>query len=450
MTTDVAVPAKVWRLAAVIAFGGVMAGLDTSVANVGLEAIARDLRAELGAVQWVSTGFLIALAAALPACGWLSRRFGGGRVWLAALAAFTVASALCAAAQSVEVLIAFRVVQGIAGGLLVPAGMAILGQAAGKARMGRVMSTSAIPAILAPAIGPVVGALLIAHLSWQWMFLINVPIGVVGLVLGLRAVPRGERAGGEPLDVLGLVLVGAGLPALIQGVTGGSTVALTAGVAALVAFVVRSLRRPAPLLDLRLFRVGGYAAAGFVVMVNGAALFGGMIVMPLYFQLLRGEGIVGTGLLLMAFSLGAAAMFPVAGRLTDRYGGGVVTVTGLVVTIVTTVPLALLPADVPLLAVEVLQVLRGAGLALAGMPAAASAFAMVERHQIPDATAQMNILNRVGGALGGVAFVAVLTAHLDAGPDAAFRTTFWWLAAAAAGGLAGAAWLAVAQRRRPA
>ena len=148
----------------------------------------------------------------------------------------------------------------------------------------------------------------------------------------------------------------------------------------------RSLHHPRPLLDLRLFRVGGYVAAGFVVTFNGAALFGGMIVMPPYFQLLRGAGIVETGLLLMSFSLGAAAMFPVAGRLTDRYGGGIVTVAGLVVTIVTTVPFALLPADMPLLAVEVLQVLSGVGLALASMPAASSAFAMVERHQIPDAT----------------------------------------------------------------
>jgi EmrB/QacA subfamily drug resistance transporter len=457
MVTDTTpVPAAMWRLAAIIAFGAVMAGLDTSVANVGLEAIGRDLGASLAQVQWTTTAFLLALAAALPACGWLGRRCGPGRVWLWSLAGFTMTSGLCATASTVELLVVFRVAQGIAGGLLVPTGMTIVSQVAGPARMGRVMSTSAVPAIIAPAVGPVVGSLLLANLSWHWLFLINVPIGVVGFVLGLRALPRGEGVPGERIDLLGLVLSGIGLALLIYGITGaaegGGTgwSAIAVGVVALVLFAVRSLRRSDPLLDLRLVRNPVFGAATTQMLFNGAALLGGMVVMPLYFQLMRGADIVATGLLLVAFSLGAAATFPIAGRLTDRYGGGAVATVGMVVTVLTTVPFALMPADVPLVWVELLQVLRGIGLALSGMPASSAALAAVERHQLPDANAQLNIVARVGGALGAAVFVVVLTDALASGvgTTAAFRATFWALTAAAVAALGGAVWLLVEQRRR--
>jgi MFS family permease len=205
---------------------------------------------------------------------------------------FTTASGLCALAPHVEALTVFRVLQGIAGGLLIPAGMTILGQAAGSARMGRVMSTSAVPAILAPAVGPVIGALLIAHLSWHWLFLVNLPIGALGLILGRRVLPRGNRVIGDHIDLPGLLLVVAGLPLLIYGITQTAQrqtlvdvtvlLPLLSGVATLVAFTRRSLRRKAPLLDLRLIKNRVYAAASFEVLFNGAALFGGMIVMPLY------------------------------------------------------------------------------------------------------------------------------------------------------------------------
>jgi EmrB/QacA subfamily drug resistance transporter len=455
-TETTPVPAAVWRLAAIVAFGAVMAGLDTSVANVGLEVMGRDLGVSLAQVQWTTSAFLLALAAVLPACGWLGRRYGPGRVWLWALLGFTIASGLCALAPTVELLIVFRVLQGIAGGLLVPTGMTIVSQAAGPARMGRVLSVSAVPAIVAPAVGPVVGSLLLANLSWHWLFLINLPIGVVGLVLGMRTLPRGDGSPGDRIDLLGLVLAATGLALLIYGITGVAErnelglPALGVGVVALALFAVRSLRRPDPLLDLRLVRNPIFGAAVAQMVFNGAALFGGMVVMPLYFQLMRGADIVSTGLLLVAFSLGAAAMFPVAGRLTDRYGGGAVATVGMLITVATTVPFALMPADVPLVWVEVLQVLRGIGLALSGTPAASAALASVERRQLPDANAGLNIVMRVGGASGGAIFVVILTDALASGvgPTAAFHGTFWALTAAAVAALGGAVWLLVEQRRR--
>jgi len=459
--TDAPIPGRVWWLAVVLAFGGVLAGLDASIVNVGLAAIGTDLGVSLSAAQWIQSGYLLALAAALPVCGWVSRRVGPGRLWLWALAGFTMASGLCALAPTVEVLVAFRVLQGLAGGLLVPAGMTILGQVAGPARMGRVMATTSVPAILAPAVGPVVGALLLSNLSWQWLFLVNLPVGALGLLLGLRVVPRGKRAPGDRLDVPGLVLVALGLPLLTYAITGlteqqaistAPVAAAALGLLALIGFIARSRATPSPLSDLGLFASRVYRSAAFEVFFNGAVLFGGLIVMPLYFQVLLGRDIVDTGLLLIAFSVGAAATFPVAGWLTDRFGGGRITVVGLLITAATTLPFALMPAGMDLVTVQMLQVLRGIGLALSGMPAVSSAFATVQAHQMPDASAQINVLSRVGGAIGSAVFIVILTSGLaenatGAASSGAFRTTFWWLTAATTAALVGAAWLTYEQRR---
>ncbi len=294
--------------------------------------------------------------------------------------------------------------------------------------------------------------------------MINLPIGAVAVLLGVRFVPRGEQATTGPLDLPGLVLVAAGLPLLTYGITQAaqrqSVTALAAllplltGAAALILFTRRSLHRTSPLLDLRLFTNRVYTAAACQTVFGGAALFGGQIVMPLYFQLQRNQPIVDTGLLLLPFGLGAAAMFPLAGRLTDRYSGGCVAAAGLAITALATIPMTLLGAHANLVGVEALQVLRGIGLAMAGAPVIAAAMAAIARHQLADASAVINILARVGGALGSALLVVILTNTLPhtasgAAATAAFHTTFWWLTAAAIAALAGSGWLVAEQRRSP-
>ncbi|MDQ2707820.1 MAG: DHA2 family efflux MFS transporter permease subunit [Actinomycetota bacterium] len=457
------IPPAVWGIAAVITFGGFMSGLDTSLVNVGLDTIGANLGASLATAQWITSGYLLALAAALPASGWLSGRWGSGRLWLWSLGGFTAASGLCAFAPSIELLVAARVLQGVAGGLLVTAGITILAQAAGKDRMGRILAITGVPTVLAPALGPTVGALLLAHLSWPWLFVINLPIGVVGLLLGRWFVPTGDTTPASPLDWPGLLLVAAGLPLLTYGITEaaqqqnltdpGAVVSLLGGVLAVAVFVRRSLHQRFPLLDLRVFTSRVYTAAAAQMVFGGAALFGGQIVMPLYFQLQRQASIVDTGLLLLPFGLAAAATFPIGGRLTDRYGGGRVAAAGLALTAAVTIPLALLTPDANLVVVEALQIPRGIGLALAGAPVIAAAMAAVARHQLADASAQISIISRVGGALGSALLVVILTNNLPHGASGAatagaFHTTFWWLSIASIAALGGAGWLVIEQHRQ--
>jgi EmrB/QacA subfamily drug resistance transporter len=450
------IPPEVWRIALVIVFGAFMAGLDTSLVNVGLETIGRRLHSSLTSVQWVTSGYLLALAGALPACGWLSRYLGAGRLWLWALAGFTVTSGLCALAPGLGVLIALRVAQGVCGGLLVPTGQTILGQAAGPTRMGRVMNTVGIAVVLAPAIGPAIGGLLIAHLSWRWLFLINVPVGAIALILGLRVLPRGQARTAGRLDLNGLLLVSAGLPLLTYGIIAASAArsitgapalaAIIAGAAALGMFIRRSLHSAAPLLDLRVFASRVYTAAETSVFFIGAAQFGGMIILPLYFELLRGKGVVGTGLLLLAYGAGAAIAMRTGGRLTDRFGGGITSVVGLIVTVATTIPFIFLSMHASLIVVEFLLFVRGTGLGLSGLPAMSAAYSAVTRDRLPDATAQGNILQRTGGALGSALFVVILENNARS-VEASFHTTFFWLTITTAAALAAALWLTAEQLR---
>lgn len=456
MTAEAPIPWTVWRLALVIAAGAFMSGMDASVVNVGLETIADDLDTGIGDAQWVANGYLIAFAVSLPACAWLGRRLDVGRLWLLALAGFTVTSGLCAVAGSIEWLIAMRVLQGLTAGLLIPAGQTIIGQAVGAQRLGRVMATLGVAVTLGPALGPTVGGLTIHVGSWPWLFLINLPVGALVLLLGRRHVPRGEPIRGGRLDWPGLVLVTVGLPLVVYGLTAwgeqralaapGVLLPLAAGAVALLAFVAHSRRTAEPVLDLSLFANRTYAAAGVTAAFAGAALFGAGLLYPLYFQLGRGESVIASGVSLISLSVGSALVLPLSGRLVDRFGGGIVAVWGGAATVATTLPFALLDVDADALAVQALLLLRGMAVALAAVPAGIAAYKAVATAQLPDATTQVNLLQRVGGSLGGAVFAVILASRLSDGVDAAFHAAFWWLSAAAALGLASALWLARAER----
>jgi EmrB/QacA subfamily drug resistance transporter len=460
-----AVPAPVWGLAAILTFGAFMSGLDTALVNVGLETIHRELRASLAATQWITSAYLLGMAGALPASAWAARRAGSGRLWIYSLAAFTVSSGLCALSPGAGVLIVFRALQGVAGGLLVSVGMAVVADAAGRERMGRVMAVISVPTVLAPALGPTIGALLLAQLSWRWLFVLNVPIGIAALALGLRFVPRGEKTAAKRPDVAGLLLVSAGLPALIYGITAAAQyrtwtspaagLSLAGGIAALAAFTGRSLKRHDPLLNLRLFANRAYTAANATRFFSGISLFGSVIIMPLYFQIQRAEPIISTGLFMLAFELAAVVTFPLAGHLSDRLGSGPVITAGLVLTVAAIVPMAFLGTGASVAGVETLQAVRGIGLALAGPPGVAATMAAVDRRDLPDASAQGNIFSRVGGALGSALLVVILAGSLAPGArgaaaTGAFHATFWWLTAVSILGACAAGWLAAEQRQQQA
>src|SRR5437868_4023575 len=187
------IDAYVWRISAVVIVGSIMSILDTTIVNVSLATLGRELHDTVSNIQWVVTGYMLSLAAVIPVTGWAARRFGAKRVYLTSLVLFTAGSALCGLAGSATELIVFRVLQGIGGGMILPIGQLMMAEAAGPERMGRVMSIVAVPAMLAPILGPTIGGLIVDNASWQWIFYVNLPIGLLAVVAALRILPSVER-----------------------------------------------------------------------------------------------------------------------------------------------------------------------------------------------------------------------------------------------------------------
>src|SRR3954452_18241074 len=453
---------KVRAIAAVVIVGALMSILDTTIVNVALATLRTDLHAPLSEIQWVSTGYLLALATVIPLTGWAAERFGAKRVWMAAVAAFTVTSGLAGLAWSAESLIVVRVLQGLAGGMIMPVGMMTLAQAAGPRNMGKVMSVVGVPMLLAPVLGPVIGGLIVTDASWRWVFWVNLAAGALGPSLAARLLPSGAQQGDRPLDLRGFLLAGPGLALLVYGLSEiGSAGKLDlqsgppmlAGALMVALFVRHELRARFPLVDIRLFREAGFAAAAGTVFLLGATLFGALVLLPLYYQEARGLSPLDAGLLMAPQGIGAAIGMSVGGRMTDRVGGGRVVLVGLPLVLLGTFAFTQVTADTPYALLMAALVVRGLGLGGSMMPAMAAAYATIESDVVPRATPMLNVLQRVGGSLG-VAILAVVLQHRTAdatrSPESiahAFGGTFWWAAAIGIVALVPAAMLAVVEQR---
>jgi len=416
---------RVWRIGTVTVLGTVMSVLDTTIVNVALEPLARELDASLGAISWIVTAYLLAIAAVTPAASWASRRLGARRTYLLSLLLFTLGSLGCGLAWDTRSLVVARVLQGAAGGLLMPVGQSIIVKAAGHGNLGRVMGVLGVPTVLAPVVGPTLGGFLLETVSWRAIFLINVPIGVLAYVLGLRLLPRDAGAPTYRLDVLGLLLASVSLSLVTYGLSevaadpaiGRAEVIgpVVVGAVLLGVFVRHALRRDHPLLDLRLFADRAYGLASFGVLVNGAISLGGLILLPLYLQGVRGESATTTGLLVAPTAVGVVLVMSQAGRWTDRYGGGRVATAGTAILTVATFPLALVDDHTSYWYITGWMLLRGIGTGLAGMPLMAAALTSIAQAKSPDASAQLFVLQRVGGSLGTAALVVVLERTADFG-----------------------------------
>ena len=472
-----------WRLAAVVVLGTIMSILDTTIVNVAIETLARDLDASLASIQWVSTGYMLALAIVIPLTGWMSERFGAKRIWMVSVGLFGAGSVLCALAWSDVSLIFFRVLQGFGGGMIMPVGMSLLAQTAGPQRIGRVMAVMGAPMLLGPILGPVIGGLIVDSVSWRWIFYVNVPIAAIALVMAAKLLsPDAGRSDAGRLDWTGLLLLSPGLAGIVFGLSESETHGgfgdaivfgpMLGGVVLVALFVRHAWTAPRPLLDVKLFRVPAFGAAAATTFLLGAALFGALILLPLYYQVARGEDALTAGLLMAPQGIGAAIVMPIAGRLTDRIGGGIVALVGLVVLIVGTVPFAFVDADTSYGLLAGTLVVRGLGLGATMMPAMAAAYATLDNAAVPRATSSLNALQRVGGSLGTALLAVMLQGQISeaipgaggslgefrpAGatvpPEAAealahaFANTFWWAIGLSIVALIPATVLAVTQRR---
>src|ERR1017187_63940 len=401
---------EIMTLAAVVVLGGIMTILDATIVNVALPTLGGDFSTSISTIQWVPTIYLLAFASVIPLSGWDRERFGAKRVWLVSLAAFMLGSLLCGLSGSVGELIGFRVLQGLGGGMIMPVGQAILAQAAGPQRMGRGMS--------------LVGGAIVGSASWRWIFFVNLPVGAVALALALWLLPAVPARRRVRLDARGLVLLSGGIAVFLYGLaeagsrrslTGAVPLTAIAGGLTLVgAFCAYALRAAHPLIDIRLFARRGFATAAVTNLLLGIALFGAALLLPLYFEIVRGRTPLETGLLLIPQGLGAALAMPVAGSLTDRIGARPVVTTGVMMALLGTAAYTQITAGTSYWYLAGALLLIGAGLGSTITPSMAVAFKAIEPAALPAATSAINTIQRIAGSLGTVLLAVTLQQAMTA------------------------------------
>jgi EmrB/QacA subfamily drug resistance transporter len=413
---------RLLSIGSVVILGVIMSILDITVVNVAINKLSVEFQTSLETIQWVATGYTLALATVIPLSRWAADRFGTKRVYLTAIALFLGGSVLAGTAWSIESLIFFRVLQGLGGGMIMPAGMTILTQAAGPQRIGRVMSVLGVPMLLGPIFGPILGGWLVDDVSWRWIFFINVPVGIVALLLGMRILDKDTPKPTEKLDWQGLLMLSPGLAALIYGLaqvpkTGGVgsaevLIPAIAGALLIAGFVVRALRTRYPLIDLKLFKDRTFSISSVAMVLFVIAFFGAMLMFPLYFQTVRAETALSAGLLLAPQGIGAMLTMPMAGVLTDRIGPGRIAQAGIIVIVPAMIVFTQLGADTSYWLLGGSLFVMGLGMGMTMMPIMSAALRTLRNEDAATGSTSLNIVQQIGASIGTATMSVILSSAL--------------------------------------
>ena len=410
-----------WVVAIVVVFGLFMSILDTTIVNIAVPRLQTAFGADLNSVQWVITGYTLAQGVAIPLTGYFSNRFGLKRFYIIALTAFTLGSLLCGLAWSLPVLIVFRVLQGFGGSFLLPMTITLLYREFPPQERGVATGFLGIPILLAPALGPSLGGYIVTYGSWQLIFFINVPIGILAIILSAVLLREFRPEGRERFDFGGFVFVSAGLASVLYALSSVSTNGwgstkvlgfLIGGILALVIFVIIELsiirREGQPLLDLTVFKTISFTSANLANICITFALFGGLFVIPIYLQNLRGLSAFATGLILIPQALGSMVSSLIGGRLVDRFGVRAVVIPGLFITAFAFWELSFLSLYTPYGWLQVLLILRGLGIGLVAQPLIVAALSEIPPRQLAQASAINSVVRSVASSLAVATLATVV------------------------------------------
>src|SRR4051794_33448238 len=413
----------VLKIAGVVVLGAIMSILDITVVSVALPTFQVEFDATYAEVAWTMTGYTLALATVIPLSGWAADRFGTKRLYMLALLLFTLGSALCATADTIEQLVAFRVLQGLGGGMLMPIGMTIMTRAAGPQRIGRLMAVLGIPMLLGPIAGPILGGWLIEAASWEWVFLINVPIGAAALIYAKFALPKDDPQPSESFDVIGMLMLSPGLALFLFGVSSlpeaGTITAnkvwipMLVGALLVIGFVLYSFKPKHPLLDLRLFKNRNLTVAAISLFVFIIAFMGAGLLFPSYFLQVRGESTLHAGLLMAPQGLGAMLTMPIAGALADKVPVGRTVPFAMALIAAGFFTFTQVGTDTSYVLLCGSLFVMGLGMGGTMMPIMTSALRTLHHNEVARGSTLVNILQQIGGSIGTATMSVILTSQLN-------------------------------------
>jgi EmrB/QacA subfamily drug resistance transporter len=412
-----------WKVLITVMIGVFMVILDSTVINVAFQTLRREFGVSLNDAQWVISVYVLSLGIVMPISGFLADRFGLKRIYLTGLALFITGSFLCGIAPSLGLLIAARALQGLGGGMAQPLGAALLFRTFPAREQGTALGLFGIALVAAPALGPILGGALVDANVWRFIFFINIPIGILGVSLGLRFLRDERPAGGVALDPLGMLLAIVGFGSVLYGATTAadhgwtSTVTLSSfalGLVALAAFVFVELKvAKEPMLNLRLYTNRTFANASAVGYVAVIALFGAEFLMPIYLQALRGRTALETGAILLALALAAGIATPTAGKLYDRIGPRLLVVTGFALLLFNTWQLSQIQADTRIEYIVFLLAVRGLGLGMSVQTTFSTALGNVPLALLPRGSSLVNSTRSLVQALGVAVLATILASSLS-------------------------------------
>lgn len=374
--------------------GMIMVILDSTVVNVALPGITEYFKSDLTKMQWTITGYTLALSAVIPLAGWMSDRFGAKRIFLFTILFFTIGSVLCSVAQTPEQLILFRVIQGVGGGMVAPIGMAIIFRLAPPEKIGSIMGMLGIPMLLAPALGPVISGWFVEYSTWHWIFLINLPIGIIAMIIGAKFLPNFETKSVPSLDGLGIIIAPIAFSMLAYGVSQSSTswtskgtlTGLIVGGVALLLFIFVELRQKQPLLELRVFKSSDFVRSILITWIMQIALFGSFLIVPLFLQTVKQYGAFETGLIMLPQALASALMMPIGGKMYDKVGARPMALVGLTIITSALFIFSKISVDSSNTFIMLTLAMMGAGMGLSMMPINTHVLQSAPRHLVSRVT----------------------------------------------------------------
>ncbi len=417
------VPYKYW-VATVFTFGLFMTLMDSTVVNVAIPDLSREFHARTSSVEWTVTGYLLSLAVCIPAAGFLSDRFGTKRLMLGSIGVFVAASALCGTAGSLEQLVIFRLLQGVGGGVMTPVGTAMLGRAFPGAERAKASAIVSVPVMLAPMVGPVIGGYLVEYVSWRWIFFVNVPVGIVGLLIGLKTLEEHREAyAAKGFDVWGFI-TGSGSAALVlyalsQAATHGWTSGIVlgcglSGLALGVAFVLIETKFWPPLIDMSLFKQHLFAIGNTSLVMTFAVSTGFLFILTLFLQELQGRSPLEAGLIQAPSAISSAIFMPIAGRLYPRIGAKRMLMIGAPLGILAYVPFLFVQMDTPAWVTAIILLGRGGPFALVMVASQTIIYGPLDSSKQGPASSAYNMVRQVAASFGVALIATVQIARMNA------------------------------------
>lgn len=423
MKKQTRIPKSTMIIAWVVVFGAMAPLLDSTMINIAINDLADSFHSNVTTVQWAVTGYLLATGVAVPFSSWLLNKFDGKIVFMSGEILFGVGSVLAALSPNIQWLIGARLIQGFAGGLIMPLLTTLIVQTAGASVMGQMMATVGLPMIIGPLIGPVIGGIIIKFASWHWIFWINVPVVLISLALIMWKMPHYPAQNREAkMDFVGILLLITASSAVIYSLVNvahtdrfnntTSINMLLLGVIALISYVAwAAWRKELAVVPLQLFKFTSFDGSSLGLFVAGTILNGAMLLLPLYFQNVRGMSVINAALALLPQGLGMLFSRTLTGKLTDQIGAKYVVLGSVMITFIGTLPFYWFDDQTSYWIMAVILFVRGIGAGGVLTPLMADAYTGMRSEQVPAATIGTRIIQNIGSAFGSALITTIVMAY---------------------------------------